>query len=231
MGVENPLLVFKNVGVELNKAVLFDPFSLMLNRGELLWLIGANGSGKSTLFDLITKYRPYKGSILLNGKEVSTLGSESLWDTCSVLYQKRPLLENLSAKEVYLAAIANKTKDSTSTDCLERYLKPEITNRKYSLLSGGEQQKVWLAIVEALDKELILLDEPTAHLDPWSKGVVFQTMKNWLSVNKTVIIATHDLEHVSRIGGRYLFLSKEKSVTGMVGDTYFSGLVESLYKY
>ncbi len=185
---------------------------LTIAKGERIALVGANGSGKSTLLRMLDGlYLPSSGSIFFQ-KEALT--QRSLNDAefnarfrraVSLVFQNPdvqlfnptvfdeiafgPLQLGLSQEEVLRRV--NATMNSMNLDGLRE--------RPPYRLSGGEKKKVALASVLVMDPEVLLLDEPTAALDPRSQSRVVDLIQDWKSTTKTIITATHQLEMLEEI--------------------------------
>ena len=193
--------------------------SLTIVPGEKIALVGMNGAGKSTLIKLICGlYRPGSGRIYLDGKDVSTLSAREYQKEFSVVFQdvfafSFPLEDNVSCK------------DSTSLDsgrlkeCLQKadlWERVQIMEKKGATyinkdmdasgvsLSGGELQKLMLARALYKDAPVVILDEPTAALDPIAESNLYEKYYE-MTQNKTSIFISHRLSS-TKFCDRILFL-------------------------
>jgi cobalt/nickel transport system ATP-binding protein len=206
--------------------------SLAIQRGERIAILGANGSGKSTLLRLLDGlYFPDSGSITAFGEQLT---EERLQDDTFAFAFRRRVALVFQNPDVQLFSptvfdevafgplqlrwpkdeIRRKVKDTL--DLLEiSHLKDRSPHR----LSGGEKKRVALASVLILDPEVLLMDEPTAALDPKSQSMVVDFLIGWSGGAKTVITATHDLDIVGEIADRcYVFKGGASIAAGRPGQ-------------
>lgn len=206
--------------------------SLAIQRGERIAVLGANGSGKSTLLRLLDGlYFPDSGSIAAFGEPLTEERLQD--DTFAFAFRRRVALvfQNPDVQlfsptvfdEVAFGPLQLRwpkdqirRKVNETLDLLEiSHLKDRSPHR----LSGGEKKRVALASVLILDPEVLLMDEPTAALDPKSQSMVVDFLIGWSGGAKTVITATHDLDIVSEIADRcYVFQSGASIAAGLPGD-------------
>ena len=133
-------------------------------------LLGRNGSGKSTLLHCIAGALPFEGSVKLDGKELKGLPAREKAKLLSILPQMLPS-PDLPAEEVvgfgrspYSARLSAKEREEVRT-AMQKLGIGELAKRRVSTLSGGEKQKVFLAMLLVQDTPLVLLDEPTTYMD------------------------------------------------------------------
>jgi cobalt/nickel transport system ATP-binding protein len=186
--------------------------SLAINRGTRIAILGANGSGKSTLLRILDGlYFPDSGSVQAFG---APLSDEQLQDEAFAFQFRRRVALVFQNPDVQLF---NPTVfDEVAFGPLQlRWPKDEVRRRVAETLdlleiahlkdrsphrlSGGEKKRVALASVLILDPEVLLMDEPTAALDPKSQSMVVDFLIGWSGGAKTVITATHDLDIVDEI--------------------------------
>lgn len=214
------------------EVVALKGLSLAIQRGERIAILGANGSGKSTLLRLLDGlYFPDSGSIAAFGEPLTEERLQD--DTFAFAFRRRVALvfQNPDVQlfsptvfdEVAFGPLQLRwpkdeirRKVNETLDLLEiAHLKDRSPHR----LSGGEKKRVALASVLILDPEVLLMDEPTAALDPKSQSMVVDFLIGWSGGAKTVITATHDLDIVSEIADRcYVFQSGTSVAAGLPGD-------------
>lgn len=185
---------------------IFKDFSLKIKKGERLAIVGINGAGKTTLVKLITRlYDPTKGRILLNGIDIKDLNSQEYWDLFSVVFQDVHIFpftvrENISFtdKNLNLEKFNESLDHSGLRDKINTLEDKEETNMLKILdpkgveLSGGENQK--LAMARALYKKgkILIMDEPTAALDPIAEYELYQRFDEMID-NRSAVYISHRL--------------------------------------
>lgn len=176
---------------------------LTIDRGELTAIIGNSGSGKSTFMNMIGGLdRPTVGSLEVCGKNLFTMTEKELVlykrDTVGFVWQNngRNLLPYLSAIEnvmlpMYLSSI--KKKREKAMELLERVGMAHKKNSRLGMLSGGEQQRIAIAIALANSPELLLADEPTGSVDTKTADYIFDVFTELNKDGQTILIVTHDV--------------------------------------
>jgi len=201
-----------NLTYRYDSVTALDNVSLAVEAGKRVALLGANGSGKSTLLRLLdVLYVPDSGSILFHGQPIDPHRLED--DQFAFDFRRRvglvfqnpdvQLFNPTVFDEIAFAPLQLRwskeeivRRVDQMLDMLEiRHLK----NRPPHRLSGGEKKRVAIASVLVLDPEVLLLDEPTAALDPRSQSQIIDLLIGWGDGSKTVITATHDLGLVEDI--------------------------------
>ena len=198
------MLVCENVfsgydGVDVIKNITFNA-----ENGELLCVIGANGCGKSTLLKSLAALLPYKGSIRVDGREVSALSRIELAKKITLLsqmsnvYFSYTVYETVSLARYVYAKNFFKTLSVHDKEVVEKVLAElallPVKDKKLDELSGGQLQRVFLARALAQEPDIILLDEPTNHLDLKHQIELLEYLSAWVkSHNKIVIGVLHDL--------------------------------------
>jgi cobalt/nickel transport system ATP-binding protein len=204
-------------------AAALDSISLSIPPGKRVALLGANGSGKSTLLRLLDAlYFPSAGSIRFHGQSLDNARFED--DRFAFDFRRRvglvfqnpdvQLFNPTVFDEVAFAPLQLQwTKDEVIQRVNAILTEMEIADlkdRPPHRLSGGEKKRVALASVLVLDPEVLLLDEPTAALDPRSQSQIIDLLIGWGDGSKTVITATHDLGLVEDIADDCFVLQRGK---------------------
>ncbi|WP_183479847.1 thiol reductant ABC exporter subunit CydD [Komagataeibacter kakiaceti] len=211
-------VAFEHVGFawDVARGPTLEDISFTVPAGQTLVLCGASGSGKSTLIELLLGFiQPTQGRITLNGVDMSTLLPEALVAMTSWIGQKPVLFagtlrENIlfarpDATEAQLqAALAAAAADGFVSH-LPQGLETIIGEGGFGL-SGGQAQRVAIARAFLKDAPLVLLDEPTAHLDPRTEADVFESLRR-LAARRTVILASHSAA-VDGFGGQRIVLER-----------------------
>lgn len=190
---------------------------LIIESGETFGLVGNNGAGKTTLFSLILDLiRPSKGEVLINGSNVSV--SED-WKKGTGAYLSQSFLLDFLIPEEYFEFIAGlhgwgKSDVNHFLGLFNEFFNDEILEGKKYIrdLSKGNQQKVGIVGSLIGDPELVILDEPFASLDPTSQARLKAIIKELDSRDKTILISSHDLNHVSEVCERIVILEKGQVV-------------------
>ena len=202
-----------------NRVPALNGISLQVCRGERIALLGANGSGKSTLLRLLAGlYFPDSGGISYFGEPLS---EQHLRDDgffyrfrreVGVVFQNPDIqlfnpsvFDELAFGPLQLRWPKQKIRQRVG-EILQVMGIAHLTDRAPHRLSGGEKKRVALASVLILDPEILLLDEPSAALDPNSQRQIVDLLMSWRGADKTVITATHDLDTLEEIADRcYVF--------------------------
>lgn len=203
-------LELKNLTKSYEKGkIALDHFSAAFEPG-VYGLLGPNGAGKSTLMNLITQnLEPDEGEILVNGISATKMGA-SYRDVLGYMPQQQGLYDRFSALEFlrYFASLKGlKAKESRKRieELLEVVNLTKARNRKLGGFSGGMKQRVLLAQALLNEPQILILDEPTAGLDP-KERIRIRNYISSISENKIVLIATHVVSDVECIAKEILFL-------------------------
>lgn len=176
---------------------------LTIERGELTAIIGNSGSGKSTFLNMIGGLdRPTVGSLQVCGRNLFTMTEKELVlykrNTVGFVWQNngRNLLPYLSAVEnvmlpMYLSSVRNKREKAI--ELLERVGMAHKKNSRLQMLSGGEQQRIAIAIALANSPQLLLADEPTGSVDTKTADYIFDVFTELNKEGQTILIVTHDV--------------------------------------
>lgn len=199
-----------------------DGVSIVLKPG-VYGLLGANGAGKTTLMRMICGVlTPSSGEIRADGKPVSRLG-EKYYERLGYMPQYFGFYPDFSAREflLYMAAVKGIDKKRAKERADELLGMVNLTNvagKKIRTFSGGMKQRLGIAQAELNDPELLILDEPTAGLDP-KERVRFRNLISDLARNKTVILSTHIVSDISYIADTILLMKNGRLIlTGSVDE-------------
>lgn len=189
--------------------------SFRLARGEMAFLTGRSGAGKSTLLKLIAMMEQCtRGNVMLDGKDITRIGERRIpymRRNLGLIFQDYKLLNDRTVFDnVALPLIVS----GYSHQDIARRVRAALDKvsllgkeKKYPLsLSGGEQQRVGIARAIVNKPKMILADEPTGNLDPDLSAEVMHMFEQFMQVGVTVLIATHDVELIHRLGHRVLTL-------------------------
>ena len=176
--------------------------------GETVVLVGLNGAGKTTLIKLLTRlYDPTEGRILLDGKDLREYDVRELYDLFGIIFQDFgkyavTAAENIAFGDIHLEPDRQRIEDCARTANAEDYISKlpdgydtplmRIFEKEGIELSGGQWQKLAIARAFYRDSEIMILDEPTASLDPMAEQEIFNQFDN-LREGKTTIFVSHRL--------------------------------------
>lgn len=173
-----------------------------IEKGHLYTIIGRNGIGKTTLFNCLLNFNNnYKGTILLNDKDIKTMKEKEIAKIVSYVPQSTNCSFDYTVFEYVLMGTAsnvslfsspsNKEKELTIAALKELNI-TNLKNRKFSELSGGEQQLVLIARAIVNKPEVLFFDEPTSHLDFTNQIKVLKIINDLKNKGYTIILTTHD---------------------------------------
>ena len=167
-------------------------FSANFESGTITAIIGPNGSGKSTLLMAIAGDLPVAtGQITLNGQKLAEYEISELAKLRSVVQQQPIFNLGFSVREVLaMARFAGSTAESEAAALTELAI-IELANRKVTELSGGERERVAIALALAVDAPVLLLDEPFAAQDGESRDRIIELLKRLAKSGKTIILVVH----------------------------------------
>jgi len=196
---------------------------LTLHRGERLALIGANGSGKTTLLRTLNGLVP----LAAGTREVVPLHPEGRPPRIAMLFQ-RPFLIELSVRRnlliaLWLAGVPRADRARRCSRALERAGLAPLADRAARTLSGGQQQRLALARAWARQPDILLLDEPTASLDPGAKREVESLIDDFGRDGTTVVMSTHNLGQAKRLATRVAYLEGGHLVAQAPAHDFFYG--------
>jgi iron complex transport system ATP-binding protein len=235
------MLEIENLYSGYGGADVLQGLSLRAERGEILCIVGPNGCGKSTLLKTIARLLKFRGSVFLDGRELTTFPGKALarkialmsqtsqvyfpytvYDTISLgrYAHSQGFLKNLSAADRTFIA-----------DIINRLGLAEEQNRLIDELSGGQLQRVFLARTLVQDPDLILLDEPTNHLDLKHQLELLQYLESWaVEQRKAVVAVLHDLNLARRFGDRAALMDQGRIVScGPSGQVLNGDTLQEVY--
>ncbi|MFQ5579874.1 MAG: heme ABC transporter ATP-binding protein [Nitrospiria bacterium] len=218
----NETIRLKNVSFFRNSQPVLKEINLQMKGGELIGLIGPNGAGKSTLLKLMMKlWKPTEGSIILSQERLEVWTQKMLARQVAYLPQNPVFESAFSCKEVVMmgryAHLDRFERESTGDENIvrEAMAQTETTHlgdRLITELSGGERQRVLMARTLAQGAQLILLDEPTANLDPHYQLDLLNLIESLVEKGFTVMMAIHDLGLAARYANRLVLLHQGRIV-------------------
>lgn len=217
------MLKGENITVRYGDYTVLNNLSFHLKEGQWLMLAGPNGAGKSTLIEAISQGAPYRGKILLEGKDIRALKASYLARKVGVLAQKNAVGYAYSVEEVvglgryaYTSGFfSNRDEEGKDrvTEALEMTGLSHLRHASVLTLSGGELQRTFLAQVFAQNPQILILDEPANHLDLVYQKHIFSLIQEWLKQpGRAVISVVHDLSLARKYGTHAVLMHKGRSV-------------------
>ncbi|MFC1947231.1 ABC transporter ATP-binding protein [Chloroflexota bacterium] len=205
-----PLLETVNLFQTLNERDILKNINLKVDKGEVLAIIGPTGAGKTTLLRLLNTLEfPTSGKVLIDGTETTASSSSRLELRRKMAFVlQKPVVFNMSVYDniaiglkwrgMEKSVIRNKT-----NEMLEAIELPDYSKRNARTLSGGETQRVAIARAVISEPEILLLDEPSANLDPVSSAKTEEFIMDIINRYKTTtVMATHDMSQGQRMADR-----------------------------
>lgn len=200
-----------------------DNVSLSIEKGEFIGIIGHTGSGKSTLVQMLNGLiQPTEGQVLLDGEDIWQNPKEIRKVRFKVgmvfQYPEYQLFEETVYKDIAFGP-TNMGKTEQEIDMAVRKaaeftdLKPELLQKSPFDLSGGEKRRAAIAGVIAMDPEVLVLDEPTAGLDPMGRDVLLSQIVQYHKKRRnTILLVSHSMEDIARVADRIIVMNESHLV-------------------
>lgn len=226
----------KSVLSSVAQSINFD-----VRSGELVAVVGTNGIGKSTLLRTLAGIQPrLSGEIFLNTRTLSSYKPYQLAKELSIVLTEGIPTKNLSVSEVvalgrqpytnWIGNLSAKDIQVVKTILNDTGLK-DIQHKKCYQLSDGQFQRVMIARALAQDTSLIILDEPTTHLDIYHKAYVLKMLKNIVkTTTKSIVFSTHEIALALQLCDKILIVQKEKSTFGTPSELIRQGSFSDLFE-
>lgn len=196
------IISLSNICKKYDENIIFDNYSLDIEQGEFVSIMGKSGAGKSTLLNIIGLLeKPDSGDIVINGvknpKFQSSTGTKLLRHHISYLFQNYGLVENETVEQnlkvgTRYLKLKKEQENKKISEALEFVGLQGYEKKKVYKLSGGEQQRVAIARVMLKPSEIILADEPTGSLDSENRDMVLSLLTQLNKQGKTIVVVTHD---------------------------------------
>ncbi|WP_033961643.1 ABC transporter ATP-binding protein [Psychroserpens jangbogonensis] len=221
-------------------SVIADNINIELNQGELIGLVGANGIGKSTLLRTLTSIQePLDGNIHLNEKALENYSAIELAKTMSLVLTEQLMSKNLSVFELialgrqpYTNWVGNLSDNDISiiNKAIEQTNLSNLKHRKCLELSDGQLQKVMIARALAQDTNLIILDEPTTHLDMYHKAYILKLLQKLAKeTNKTILFSSHEIDLAIQLCDTMVVMTNSQVISDSPCNLIEKSVFESLF--
>lgn len=215
----NNAITVSNLSFSYNGTIILNDLNIDIKTGKLTFILGQNGSGKSTFMKVIAGLLvSQKGGIKILGNDSDSLSLTDRSKLTGYLNQQHKAIFPFSVEDVILTGRAGfiryvpKEADKTASfNAMKKAGVLHLRNRNYTELSGGEQQLVMIARLLSQKPQILLLDEPTTHLDISNQSHVLSLLKQLVSEGMTIVAVMHDPNLAFLFGDDFLFM-KNKNI-------------------
>ena len=223
------------------KVVISSSLNLNLQAGKLVSLVGANGIGKSTLLrTLCGIQKPLSGTVSLNEKDIESFEPLTLAKNLSLVLTEKLPPSNLTVFELialgrqpytnWLGKLSDKDIEKVN-QAMQLTQIENLKDKKHFEISDGQLQKVLIARALAQDTPLIILDEPTTHLDLLHKVSVFKLLKKLSQeTNKCILFSTHDIDLAIQLSDEMIVMTNDNCYQDEPCNLISRGIFDSLFK-
>ena len=246
MSTENPHIILEtkdlSIGYQQKKStqVIQKDINLTFSKGSLVAVLGRNGIGKSTFLRTITKVQnPISGNVLINDNDLVEYDFKDLSKKISLVLTERLPESQLTVFELvalgrqpYTNWIGNLTPEDTEKVqwALEQTDTLEFAKKHFFELSDGQLQRVMIARALAQDTEVIILDEPTAHLDMHHTIKIFQLLEKLIKeTNKTIILSSHQVNLALQYADDIVLMTEEEVTSGTCEELIKANAFDRLF--
>ena len=224
------LLELKNIRKSYGNVTPLKDASVVINKGDVISVIGPSGTGKSTLLRCINMLeQPDSGDLILNGQKVNQKGYDIDRMRMKVgmifqsfnLFDHLTVIENIMHPQIKLLGVSRQQAYDRGIELLESV---GLAEKQFSYpdeLSGGQKQRVAIVRTLAMQPDIILFDEPTSALDPTMVSEVQTVIRDLAESGRTMMIVTHDMEFASGICNRVFYMDE--------GGIYEDGTPEQIF--
>ena len=230
----------KNLTIGYKTSTVAENINFSLNSGELCAIIGINGIGKSTLLRTLGNIQnKLSGTIEIQNKDLNKFTSNEVAKQLSLVLTESIASKNLTVKELialgrqpYTNWIGSLSKADTSfiNKCIASFELKLLKDRKCHELSDGQLQRVLIARAMAQDTPLILLDEPTTHLDLYHKVQILKLLKQLVQEHqKTIVFTTHEIDLAIQLADKILIIDGKENPFEEPCKLIANGAFENLF--
>lgn len=246
METQNKHIVLKTENLSIGytskkeQSVIASNINVELHQGELVGLIGANGIGKSTLLRTLTNVQPkLSGDIFINNQNLNTYSNLNLAKALSLVLTDSLPSKNFNVFELvalgrqpYTNWLGNLSSNDVETvnKALAQINIEDLKQKKCFELSDGQLQKVMIARALAQDTDLIILDEPTTHLDMYHKAYILKLLQKLAKdTNKTILFSSHEIDLAIQLCDKLIVMNTENVVSDEPCNLITKGTFNTLF--
>ncbi|MFW6119687.1 MAG: ABC transporter ATP-binding protein [Petrotogales bacterium] len=210
--MNSPILKVKNLKRHYPGVKAVDGIDLSVEKGTCFSILGPNGAGKTTTVEILAglRYRD-SGNIEYFGNNVNVIGRD-IKRRIGVQLQSTNFLENLSVVETIDFFGGLFEKNISTNELITTVSLNEKKKNRVKELSGGQLQRLAIAVALVNDPEIVFLDEPTTGLDPQARRMLWQTIKKMKENGKTIILTTHYMEEAEELSDKVVIIDHGKVI-------------------
>lgn len=210
---------YKNISKSYGSNVVLKDFSLTLEKGEFITIIGSSGCGKTTILKMVNGLiSPDSGDILINGRSIRNQDLIRLRRGIGYAIQGSVLFPHMTVEQniSYVPNLINKKEKQKTRTAVSKWMQTvglgeELKERYPSELSGGQQQRVGIARALAASPEILLMDEPFGAVDEITRGQLqIELRQIYEETRITILFVTHDISEALKLGTRVLVMDQGK---------------------
>ncbi|WP_336514143.1 ABC transporter ATP-binding protein [Pollutibacter soli] len=207
------MIRIENINKKFKKLQALNDISAIFNRGQVISLIGPNGSGKTTLIkSILGLVKADSGNIFINGKQIN--GDPSYRSQIGYMPQIGRYPDNMQIGHLFrmMRDIRKLSESDVDADLLVKFNLMSIFEKPMRTLSGGTRQKVSAALAFYFNPAILILDEPTAGLDPLSSEILKEKIMQEKKKNKLILITSHILSDLDELTTDVMYLQEGRMV-------------------
>ena len=210
---------FVDLSVVLGQKIILDKINCKIKSNSITAVLGPNGAGKSIFLQTINGLVSIQsGRLTFNLMQ----NNQEIREQQAMVFQTPVLLRRtVMANMQFVSNLRNKKSNQLLKKLLDKVGLEGYEKKPARLLSGGEKQRFSMARALIVNPNLLLFDEPTANLDPYSLNLIEDLVLEENSIGKTVIFTTHDMSQAKRLATDVIFLNKGKVLEQTVSKTFF----------